>query len=171
MHADHLSPGRCLFLAHEGPGLGPGPWVFVDVCGSCHYWGLCRSLWLSCHLVPLWCARTALPWGLANLDCLHRHPGPAAEIHVWVPCMPWVCIDIPGLCCCQGPRACPGPWLRPVTMMVSEGCATAGIRPVWAARAVNWGHGIAQTGATGKGHVWVWGFAVASVCVDVCDSS
>lgn len=103
--------------------------------------------------------------GLANLDCLHRHPGATAENHVWVPGMAWVCVEIPRLGCCQGPRGCPGSQLRHVTMLVSEGCATAGIRPIWAARAVDWRHHITQTGARGKGHVWVWGLAVARVCV------
>lgn len=81
-----------------------------------------------------------------------------------------VCIGTPGPCCHQGLCVCLGSGPQPVTMLVSEGCATAGARPIWVARVFNLIYGINQTKATAEDHVWVCGHAASRVCVVVCGS-
>lgn len=40
--------------------------------------------------------------------------------------------------------------LRPVTMLVSKGCATGSVRLIWVVSAVNWDHGIVQIRAVAE---------------------
>lgn len=41
---------------------------------------------------------------------------------------------------------------------------TASAREIWVPSAVNWGHGIIQTTAAAKSHVWICGPAEFSLC-------
>lgn len=95
----------------------------------------------------------------------------ATETHVWVcgPAMARVCVGTPGPCCHRGLCGCPWSGPQPVIMLVSEGCAAAGARPIWVARVFNWIYGINQTRAVAEDHVWGCGAATSRVCVDVCD--
>lgn len=50
-----------------------------------------------------------------------------------------VCVDVPGPCC---------------DLVVSQGCAIAGVWTNCVASAVTWDHGIVWTRALTMGHVW-----------------
>lgn len=65
-----------------------------------------------------------------------------------------VFVGTPGPCCHQGLSGCLWSGPQPVTMLVSEGCAAAGARPIWVVRVFNWICVINQIRAVAEDHVW-----------------
>lgn len=136
--------------------LWPGSWLMTipslnDMfIGLDPYW----CPWVVMSRGPYWCKQDAMPsWDDGGVQVRAT-----ANVRIDVYSLHYTTgqAEVPGLCCCLGPRRCLWALLSPGTHIL-----------IWVACVATWDHGDGQVPAATDGHVWVCVELTSVACVTV----